>query len=96
MNRKWPVDKDPLGYGFGDHRCIAELLANTELTTVFGMLPHGAHHIEHSPVLHALIQSRAATLFQKLPGLTLTQRPELVKCTPLHKDVGIVELPVRF
>ncbi|OAQ84991.1 cytochrome p450 55a3 [Purpureocillium lilacinum] len=72
LNRKWPVDKDPLGYGFGDHRCIAELLANTELTTVF------------------------STLFQKLPGLTLTQRPEDVQCTPLHKDVGIVELPVRF
>ncbi|UNI13851.1 Nitric oxide reductase (NAD(P)(+), nitrous oxide-forming) [Purpureocillium takamizusanense] len=72
MNRKWPVDKDPLGYGFGDHRCIAELLANTELTLVF------------------------STLFQKLPNLTLDQSPEDVKCTPLHKDVGIVELPVRF
>lgn len=35
MNRKWPAE-DPLGFGFGDHRCIAEHLAKTELTTVFG------------------------------------------------------------
>lgn len=36
MNRKWPAE-DPLGFGFGDHRCIAEHLAKAELTTVFGM-----------------------------------------------------------
>jgi nitric oxide reductase len=35
MNREWPAE-DPLGFGFGDHRCIAEHLAKTELTTVFG------------------------------------------------------------
>jgi nitric oxide reductase len=34
MNRKWPT-QDPLGFGFGDHRCIAEHLAKAELTTVF-------------------------------------------------------------
>ncbi|WZH45500.1 P450nor complexed with 3 Pyridinealdehyde adenine dinucleotide [Fusarium acuminatum] len=37
MNRKWPAE-DPLGFGFGDHRCIAEHLAKTELTTVFATL----------------------------------------------------------
>lgn len=37
MNRKWPAE-DPLGYGFGAHRCIAEHLAKTELTTVFATL----------------------------------------------------------
>lgn len=35
MNRRWPAE-DALGYGFGAHRCIAEHLAKTELTTVFG------------------------------------------------------------
>ncbi|EFY96295.2 Cytochrome P450 CYP55A19 [Metarhizium robertsii ARSEF 23] len=35
MNRTWPAE-DPLGFGFGDHRCIAETLAVAELTTVFG------------------------------------------------------------
>lgn len=34
MHRNWPKD-DPLGYGFGEHRCIAEHLAKTELTSVF-------------------------------------------------------------
>uniref|UniRef100_A0A0D2Y7T4 Cytochrome P450 55A1 n=1 Tax=Fusarium oxysporum (strain Fo5176) TaxID=660025 RepID=A0A0D2Y7T4_FUSOF len=37
MNRKWPT-QDPLGFGFGDHRCIAEHLAKAELTTVFSTL----------------------------------------------------------
>ncbi|KAF4498756.1 cytochrome P450 55A1 [Fusarium agapanthi] len=37
MNRKWPA-QDPLGFGFGDHRCIAEHLAKAELTTVFSTL----------------------------------------------------------
>ncbi len=35
MHRKWPKE-DPLGYGYGDHRCIAEHLAKAELTSVFG------------------------------------------------------------
>lgn len=34
MNRKWP-NEDALGFGYGDHRCIAETLAKTELATVF-------------------------------------------------------------
>lgn len=37
MNRRWPAE-DPLGYGFGPHRCIAEHLAKTELITVFATL----------------------------------------------------------
>lgn len=38
MFRKWPVGKDPLGYGFGPHRCIAEGLAKAELRAVFSTL----------------------------------------------------------
>ncbi|KAF5020287.1 hypothetical protein F66182_7663 [Fusarium sp. NRRL 66182] len=37
MHRKWPAE-DPLGFGFGDHRCIAEHLAKAELVTVFATL----------------------------------------------------------
>ncbi|KAI0004405.1 cytochrome P450 55A2 [Xylariaceae sp. FL0662B] len=37
MNRKWPA-QDPLGFGFGDHRCIAEHLSKAELSTVFSTL----------------------------------------------------------
>lgn len=54
LDRKWPA-RDPLGYGYGDHRCIAEALAKAELTTVFGKqfyLPlilngHGNNNIFH-------------------------------------------------
>jgi nitric oxide reductase len=38
VHRKWPKGKDPLGYGYGDHRCIAEDLAKTELRIVFETL----------------------------------------------------------
>lgn len=34
INRKWGAH-DPLGFGFGPHRCIAEYLAKTELEIVF-------------------------------------------------------------
>jgi nitric oxide reductase len=38
LHRKWPKNKDPLGFGYGAHRCIAEHLAKAELTTVFSTL----------------------------------------------------------
>ncbi|RKU45605.1 hypothetical protein DL546_008006 [Coniochaeta pulveracea] len=38
LHRKWPQDKDPLGFGYGEHRCIAEHLAKAELTAVFSTL----------------------------------------------------------
>jgi nitric oxide reductase len=34
MHRNWPKE-DPLGYGYGPHRCIAEHLAKAELASVF-------------------------------------------------------------
>lgn len=34
MHREWPVKE--LGFGWGEHRCIAEFLAKTELKAVFG------------------------------------------------------------
>ncbi|KAH6666510.1 cytochrome P450 55A2 [Plectosphaerella plurivora] len=71
MNRKWPV-QDPLGFGFGDHRCIAEHLAKAELSTVF------------------------ATLYHKLPNLEVAVPFEEVHFSPLSKDVGIIDLPVKF
>jgi nitric oxide reductase len=37
IHRKWGKD-DPLGFGFGAHRCIAETLAKAELTAVFATL----------------------------------------------------------
>ncbi|PNP53915.1 hypothetical protein THARTR1_05695 [Trichoderma harzianum] len=71
MNRKWP-NEDALGFGYGDHRCIAETLAKTELSTVF------------------------STLFKELPNLELSVPISKVNFTPLHKDVGIEDLPVVF
>ncbi|KAK4068160.1 hypothetical protein Trihar35433_6720 [Trichoderma harzianum] len=71
MNRKWP-NEDALGFGYGDHRCIAETLAKTELATVF------------------------STLFKELPNLELSVPISKINFTPLHKDVGIEDLPVVF
>ncbi|KAJ2979340.1 hypothetical protein NQ176_g3315 [Zarea fungicola] len=71
LHRKWPV-QSPLGYGFGDHRCIAEGLAKAELTTVF------------------------STLFQTLPNLKIAIPLDKINVSPLHADVGILDLPVTF
>jgi nitric oxide reductase len=38
LHRKWPQDRDPLGFGYGEHRCVAEHLAKAELTAVFSTL----------------------------------------------------------
>ncbi|WAO90234.1 Hypothetical protein NCS54_00765400 [Fusarium falciforme] len=62
--------RDGLGFGFGPHRCIAELLAKAELETVF------------------------ETLFATLPDLRVSIPLDEIECTPRHKDVGIVRLPV--
>lgn len=35
MHRKWPKE-DPLGFGYGDHRCIGEYLAKEEMKVAFG------------------------------------------------------------
>ncbi|GAD92394.1 predicted protein [Paecilomyces variotii No. 5] len=37
MHRKWPLE-DPLGFGYGEHRCIAEHLATAELIAVFSTI----------------------------------------------------------
>jgi len=38
MHRQWPEGKDPLGFGYGEHRCVAEDLAKAELSAVFSQL----------------------------------------------------------
>ena len=35
MHRTWPKE-DALGFGYGDHRCIGEYLAKTEMKVAFG------------------------------------------------------------
>jgi len=59
-----------LGFGYGEHRCVAEHLAKTELKTVFSLL------------------------FEKLPDLRIAVPMDEIRYTPLHLDVGVVELPV--
>lgn len=38
MHRRWPEGKEPLGFGYGEHRCIAEHLSKVELSAVFSLL----------------------------------------------------------
>ncbi|KAK0724547.1 cytochrome P450 [Lasiosphaeris hirsuta] len=71
MHRKWPKD-DALGFGYGEHRCIAEILAKTEMIVVFD------------------------ALFSKLPDLKVAVPIDQIEYSPLHKDVGIVKLPVTW
>ncbi|OJK02307.1 hypothetical protein ASPACDRAFT_58639 [Aspergillus aculeatus ATCC 16872] len=72
-----------LGFGWGDHRCIAEGLARTELETVF---------LSSIDKLFCL----TATLFQTLPNLKLAVPKSEIKWTPARKDVGVIELPVTW
>jgi nitric oxide reductase len=71
MHRRWPKE-DPLGFGFGEHRCIAEHLAKAELRSAFTFL------------------------FKKAPGLRLATPTSDIEYTPLHRDVGVVKLPVTW
>jgi nitric oxide reductase len=90
VNRKWPAE-DPLGFGFGDHRCIAEHLAKAELATVFCTC------WKPDQILTGFTDSSsAASLYQKLPDLKVAVPLEKVNYTPLSGDVGIVDLPVTF
>ena len=90
IHRNWPKE-DPLGYGYGDHRCIAEHLAKAELTSVFGKFKAISYRREESadqlPLEH---------LFKKLPNLKLATPIDQVEYSPLHRDVGILKLPVTF
>lgn len=45
MHRKWPKE-DPLGFGYGPHRCIAEHLAKAELKSVFTHLCTGVPNLK--------------------------------------------------
>jgi nitric oxide reductase len=77
------------GYGYGDHRCIAEWLARAELETVFGM--HCYYYFEISSLVNY-----EANIFQRLPHLQLAVDIENVKYSPPTADVGILELPVTL
>lgn len=72
MHRQWPEGKDPLGFGYGEHRCVAEHLAKAELSAVFSQL------------------------FEKLPNLRIAVPLDQIKYSPLHMDVGVMELPVTL
>jgi nitric oxide reductase len=88
MHRTWPKD-DPLGFGFGDHRCIAEYLAKAELTSAFSKIS--------SWVLRTRANRRSIVhLYQKVPNVELATAISDIEYSPLHKDVGIAKLLVTF
>lgn len=98
MFRKWRAGKDPLGYGFGPHRCIAEGLAKAELGAVFceysssfGLTMRVFRRDDS-----VLTVVSPATLFVKMPDLKLALPIEKLSYSPLHKDVGIADLPVTW
>lgn len=78
-----------LGYGYGEHQCVAEWLARAELEIVFGELDVWDR-------LYGADSKTVATLFQKLPNLKIAVPLEEVQYTPPTRDVGILQLPVVF
>jgi len=91
MHRK-RGQEEALGFGWGEHRCVAESLARAELEIVFGrgfQSPSG-----HISITQTYADNRIGTLFQRLPNLKLAIPFEEIEFTPPTRDVGIVELPV--
>ncbi len=82
--------EEALGYGWGEHRCVAEWLARAELEIVFG------ESLMKSLSKSMLMLTLVATLWQKLPNLRLAILFEEVNYSPPTKDVGILDLPVVF
>lgn len=97
MHRK-RGSESALGFGYGQHRCIAEHLARAELECVFGKSPPS--RLKTTTLLWLLSggvrNACTATLFEKLPNLKLAIPIEQVAYTKPTKDVGIPELPVVF
>lgn len=85
--------EEALGFGYGDHRCIAEMLARAELETVFCK----QRFIELVLWFGNLrVDTFVATLFQTLPSLKLAVPKSEIQWTPPTRDVGIVGLPVTW
>jgi nitric oxide reductase len=96
MHRKWPKE-DPLGFGFGDHRCIAEHLAKAELTSVFSKPnPTRRRALSVKSVMVADRCEPLAHLYSKLPNLKLATSINDIQYSPLDRDVGIEKLLVTF
>ncbi|KXH68703.1 cytochrome P450 55A1 [Colletotrichum salicis] len=56
----------------------------------------GPHRCIAEPLARAELEAVFATLFQKLPGLRIAVPVSDIEYTPLHKDVGVVKLPVAW
>jgi nitric oxide reductase len=82
-----------MGYGWGQHRCVAEPLARGELEIVFGEL-QPFFVLCCSSFSNEGLTCCTATIFQRLPNLKLAIPFEEIKWSPPKKDVGILELPV--
>ncbi|KAK1623892.1 cytochrome P450 55A3 [Colletotrichum phormii] len=56
----------------------------------------GPHRCIAEPLARAELEVVFATLFQKLPSLRIAVPISDIEYTPLHKDVGVVKLPVAW
>ncbi|KAJ0315591.1 hypothetical protein COL5a_011903 [Colletotrichum fioriniae] len=56
----------------------------------------GPHRCIAEPLARAELETVFATLFQKLPSLRIAVPISDIEYTPLHKDVGVVKLPVAW